>query len=24
VPDDFSGPTSDYLGVGPKIVKLVK
>lgn len=24
VPSDFSGPTSDYLGVGPKIVKLVK
>ena len=24
VPDDFSGPTTDYLGVGPKIVKLVK
>lgn len=24
VPSDFSGPTSDYVGVGPKIVKLVK
>lgn len=24
VPDDFSGPTTDYLGVGPKIVKLVR
>lgn len=24
VPDDFSGPTTDYLGVGPRIVKLVK
>jgi hypothetical protein len=24
VPTNFSGPTSDYLGVGPKIVKLVK
>jgi hypothetical protein len=24
VPHDFSGPTTDYLGVGPKIVKLVK
>ena len=24
VPTSFSGPTSDYLGVGPKIVKLVK
>ncbi len=24
VPTNYSGPTSDYLGVGPKIVKLVK
>jgi Flp pilus assembly protein TadG len=24
VPTGFSGPTSDYLGVGPKIVKLVR
>ena len=24
VPADYSGPTSDYLGVGPKIIKLVK
>jgi hypothetical protein len=24
IPADFAGPTSDYLGVGPKIVKLVK
>lgn len=24
VPTDFSGPTTDYRGVGPKIVKLVK
>jgi hypothetical protein len=24
IPADYSGPTSDYLGVGPKIVKLVK
>ncbi len=24
VSDDYSGPTSDYLGVGPKIIRLVK
>lgn len=24
VPDDYNGPTTDYLGVGPKLVKLVK
>lgn len=24
VPEDYDGPTTDYVGVGPKIVKLVK
>lgn len=24
VPQDYSGPTTDYLGVGPKIIRLIK
>jgi hypothetical protein len=24
VPEDYNGPTTDYIGIGPKLVKLVK